>query len=176
MSGCDVDRARRVVAVVAASVLFTDQASKRIAVEVLDGASRTWGPVHLHVIHNSGGPFGLATGATPLWVALTVVGGVIAALGLIVVRRVDVSTVALAVMAGGAFGNLVDRITSAGPDRGAVIDWLSITPYPRVFNLGDVALRAGAVALIVASIRNWEPGSRSTAQVDATQRESVDLR
>ena len=176
MSGCDVDRARRVVAVVAASVLVTDQASKWIAVELLDGASRTWGPVHLHVIHNSGGPFGLATGATPLWVALTVVGGVVAGAGLLVVRRVNAFTVALAVMAGGVFGNLVDRIINSGPNRGAVIDWLSVTPYPRVFNLADVALRVGAVALVVASILKREPDTGYTAQVDATPSESVDLR
>ncbi len=147
------NRARRVAAIVTAAVLVADQATKLIAVQMLDGTRRSWGPVHLHVIHNSGGPFGLATGATPLWVALTVIGGVIAGVGLLVVRRVDEFTVALAVMAGGVFGNLVDRIVASGPDRGAVIDWLRVTPYPRVFNLADVALRVGAVALVVAAIR-----------------------
>lgn len=169
-------KARRVAAMVTATVLVADQASKLIAVEMLDGTSRTWGPVRLHVIHNSGGPFGLATGATPLWIALTVVGGVVAGVGLLVVRRVDAFTLALAVMAGGVFGNLVDRIISSGPNRGAVIDWMRVTPYPRVFNLADVALRAGAVALVVASILKREPDTNDTAQVDATPSESVDLR
>jgi signal peptidase II len=49
---------------------------------------------------------------------------------------------ALALLAGGAVGNLVDRIRV-----GAVIDYLDVHIWP-VFNLADLAVTAGAGLLI----------------------------
>ena len=51
---------------------------------------------------------------------------------------------ALAVVLGGAVGNLIDRLAN-----GAVTDWVGISWYPATFNLGDVAIRGGVVVALV---------------------------
>jgi signal peptidase II len=56
-------------------------------------------------------------------------------------------------VAGGAAGNLADRLLrSPGPGRGAVVDWIHVAGYPATFNLADVAIRAGVVAALVATL------------------------
>jgi len=53
----------------------------------------------------------------------------------------------LQVIAAGAAGNAIDRFgRSPGPGRGAVVDWIKAPFYGPVFNLADVALRAGGCA------------------------------
>lgn len=55
--------------------------------------------------------------------------------------------VALALLAGGAVGNLIDRVRV-----GAVIDYLDLQVWP-VFNLADLAITAGAGLLLLALAR-----------------------
>ncbi len=50
----------------------------------------------------------------------------------------------LAVMAGGALGNVVSRIHS-----GRVTDFIRISGWPGIFNLADVAIRLGGLWLII---------------------------
>ena len=70
------------------------------------------------------------------------------------VRRSDLSgleLVAGALFVGGGFGNLVDRAA-----RGSVIDFVVIGRgrlSTNVFNVADVALVAGVVLFLVASLR-----------------------
>jgi len=70
------------------------------------------------------------------------------------VKRVELGpAIAVGVVLGGGVGNVVDRFVRApGIARGEVVDWIAVDPYPRVFNFADVALRAGAVALVVAAL------------------------
>lgn len=59
----------------------------------------------------------------------------------------------VALLAGGAIGNLIDRIR-----LGAVIDYLDVRVWP-VFNLADVAITVGAALLILTfAVR---PGTQS---------------
>lgn len=58
----------------------------------------------------------------------------------------------LALLAGGALGNLADRLRV-----GAVIDYIDLRVWP-VFNLADVAVTAGAALLILTLLR---PGPRA---------------
>src|SRR5256712_2486751 len=51
---------------------------------------------------------------------------------------------ALALLAGGAAGNLIDRVR-----LGAVIDYIDLRIWP-VFNLADIAVTAGAALLIIS--------------------------
>ena len=53
---------------------------------------------------------------------------------------------ALALLAGGALGNLVDRVR-----LGAVIDYVDLRVWP-VFNLADVAVTIGAALLILSLV------------------------
>jgi signal peptidase II len=70
----------------------------------------------------------------------------------------------LGLVLGGAVGNLVDRLVRApDPFRGAVVDWLRVSPYRPVFNIADVALRVGGVLLIVALLRSDRMSKVETA-------------
>jgi signal peptidase II len=75
-------------------------------------------------------------------------------------------TVAIALMAGGAFGNIIDRIR-----QGAVTDFLDfhfIGWHWPTFNFADVFICVGAVSLVIASIvATAASGSKNTERDDA---------
>ena len=141
-------------------VAIADQLSKITAIAVLGDGERSIGPFRFVIVHNQGGPFGIATGASLFWTVLTlavVVAAIIAVAGDKLQLR---PALALGAVIGGGLGNLTDRLfRSPGGGEGAVIDWIEIDPYPRIFNLADVALRGGAVILVIAMLaqRPTEP-------------------
>lgn len=158
--------------IVAGSVVIADFITKQIAVAVL---SR--GPVPLlgdwlgfHLVYNPGAAFGLNVGQHSRWffmalalVALVVLGSM--------VRQTDASQHAklttLALICGGAVGNLIDRVRSP---RGVIdfIDvWIGPFHWP-TFNVADMAVSCGAVALAVIL---WLEGRRPAApsRVDAAE-------
>lgn len=57
------------------------------------------------------------------------------------------SQVGFALVLGGAFGNLVDRIV-----RGYVVDFIHVRGWP-VFNVADIAVVAGALMIALAHVR-----------------------
>jgi signal peptidase II len=59
----------------------------------------------------------------------------------------NLETAALLLVAGGALGNLIDRVA-----RGYVVDFVHVRHWP-VFNLADVWLAVGAALLLVAALR-----------------------
>jgi signal peptidase II len=62
--------------------------------------------------------------------------------------------VGLALIAGGALGNLTDRLTRGdGVFDGPVIDWIQFPNFP-VFNLADTSITFGVAALLWASWRS----------------------
>ena len=108
------------------------------------------GPLTLTSTHNQGIAFGLAGGSGDGIVLLT-----LAALGLILVlfaRTADVRGMWLAVglVAGGALGNLADRVRID-----AVTDFIDLPGWP-AFNLADVAITVGVVLLALALLRESE--------------------
>jgi signal peptidase II len=108
------------------------------------------GPLTLTNVHNRGVAFGLAGGSGDGLALLTV-----AALGLILflfARMADRRGmwVAVGLVAGGAFGNLADRIRA-----GAVTDFIDLPGWP-AFNLADVAITAGVALLALALLREAE--------------------
>jgi signal peptidase II len=73
-----------------------------------------------------------------------------AALAVALYRRrgtFNVETAALLFVAGGALGNLIDRVA-----RGYVVDFVHVQHWP-VFNMADVFLVVGAGLLVVAAYR-----------------------
>ncbi len=60
--------------------------------------------------------------------------------------------VATGLLAGGAIGNLIDRIRA-----GAVTDFIELGAWPP-FNLADVAITAGVVLLVLIYLREAEAG------------------
>jgi signal peptidase II len=147
------------VVAIAALVFALDQATKAWVLRALAGS----GPVtvipgffDLTLSRNTGGVFGLFAGAPSFGRRAFFVAATAVALGLIasLLRRWGpesrLLTVALSLVAGGALGNLVDRLRF-----GSVvdfIDWYWRGHHWYTFNVADSAITVGAVLLLVHSL------------------------
>ncbi len=140
-----------------ALVVGADQAAKAIAEANLTVGEKVdlLGPLGLTLTHNRGVAFGLAGGAGAPLVLLALV-----ALGVVGYLFARDPTrpwmwVATGLLAGGAIGNLVDRVAAD-----AVTDYIDIGSWP-AFNLADIAITFGIVLLVLLYLREAEkePGS-----------------
>ena len=113
--------------------------------------------VQLRLVYNQGAAFGLDVGAYSRWVFFA-----LAVIALIVLGSMVRSTrpgdrfrlLAIALVCGGAAGNLIDRIRSAQ----GVVDFVDIGVggwrWP-TFNVADSAITVGAIALALSL---WQEG------------------
>lgn len=141
------------VGAIVVAVVVLDQATKAWALDQLaDGPRAIIGSdVELALSRNTGGAFSLFQGFTPL---LALIAVVIAVVLVRAVRHADdrLSLVALALVLGGAVGNLIDRVfRSPGFLRGAVVDFVSVGSFP-TFNVADAAITIGAVLLVITLV------------------------
>ncbi|MBI2168945.1 MAG: signal peptidase II [Actinobacteria bacterium] len=138
----------------AGAIVALDQATKSWAVAALadEPANLVGDAVRLRLVRNSGSAFSLFTGWTPILGILAIV--LIVVLWRMGRQEADRATaIALAVVLGGALGNLSDRIFRApGFLSGAVIDFVDVGPWP-TFNVADSAITVGAVLLILRGLR-----------------------
>ena len=134
-------RPRR-VALLAALALLLDQVTKALAWRLL-AAPLPLGPLTLRRQANTGSGFGLFPGANALLALLTA--AVCAAIIYLLWRQPRSRAAAgLALVLGGALGNLGDRVV-----LGYVRDFLDLGFWP-VFNLADAAVTVGAALLLLA--------------------------
>lgn len=151
--------ARRSPFVVAALVVVLDQMTKSWAVNAL-----AEGRI-IHVVwtlrfslgFNSGMAFSKATGYGPLIGVVATVAVVWLSLSL---RRADSfgSAIGVALVTGGAAGNLLDRIfRGRGWLHGSVVDFIDLQWWP-VFNIADSAITVGGVILVAGVLLS--PGGR----------------
>ena len=107
------------------------------------------GPLKLLLAFNDGSAFSLGSGSGP----------VIAVLAMVIVvvvvwagrhYRTLTAAVIQGLVVGGAVGNLADRVLRAesGWFSGAVVDFLRLPNWP-IFNVADMAITGGALALVV---------------------------
>jgi len=135
-----------VLAGTALAILAADQITKALVRASFDiGESRPLisGVLWLTHVHNTGAAFGMFRGQQWFLIGVAVV--VLCAIGWVAVRvspESPVARAALAMIAAGALGNLVDRAASGG-----VTDFLDLGWFP-VFNVADISLDIG-VALLV---------------------------
>ena len=145
-------RAWALAGALCALVLAADQAAKA-AIEahlVLGERVEALGPLELTYVHNSGVAFGLAGGAGVGLVLTTALA--LAVVGWLLARNPTRKGmwVAVGLVAGGALGNLVDRIRAD-----AVTDFIHVGSWP-TFNLADVAISAGVILLVLIYLRDAE--------------------
>ncbi len=112
--------------------------------------------LQLHLLHNAGAAFSIATNRTTL---LSVFALVVATLIVMRARTFTHSgwSAAAGLVVGGIAGNLIDRIFRApGAFSGEVIDWIEVQHWP-TFNLADSSIVIGAVLAAVLVLRNIPP-------------------
>lgn len=145
-------------AALAVVVVILDQIAKNIVEHhiVLGEQVDVLGPLKFTLSHNEGVAFGLADGGGVLLVAITLI-----ALGVVLwlFARDPTRTgmwVATGLLAGGAFGNLIDRIR-----HGHVTDFIELPHWPP-FNLADCGITCGVIILLVIYIRETERAERDS--------------
>ena len=140
---------------------MADQVTKSIAVAHLRRPVALFGPFSLELSRNSGIAFSLAIGFALPIVLLGIVG--LVSFGW---TRRHVLTMPMAIaaglIAGGALGNLGDRLFRG--DGGAVVDFIHSTFWP-TFNIADSAVTCGCVMVFFLSFRHGD-GSESQSGTD----------
>jgi signal peptidase II len=144
-------RARALAVCIA--VIAADQVSKAVVRASLATGHHTGSFLGFRIAHakNTGVAFGFLGGGGALVIAVTVL-----ALGLVLVwfwRSPDRPGLWLAagLIAGGALGNLIDRIR-----LGSVTDFIDPPLWP-TFNVADMAITIGAVIIVLVTLA---PGER----------------
>ena len=139
--------------VVAALVVLVDQASKAWAEASLPPGREVTaihGWLWFRLARNTGATLGLFSGHNQLVSVLSLL--VVVAVGMVLLRGPAggmLGAGALGAIAGGAIGNLIDRVR-----LGAVTDFIEVHLWPTNFNLADAAIRIGVLVLVVALL--WE--------------------
>ncbi len=144
-----------------AATVAVDQLTKAIARALLDPSQSVpviEGVFHLTHVRNTGAAFGLMPGQRTLFIVTSTL--VLAAIGLYWWRvrpKGVLLSISLGLIAGGAIGNLIDRVIA-----GRVTDFFDLQIWP-VFNIADTSIVFGAVGLfawaILAPIEDQEPFS-----------------
>lgn len=147
-----------------------DHASKRVAESLLAGSpgvSLVGGAVRLELTFNQGAFLSLGAGLPESLRSLVLLGLVplfIAWLCLFFARTArgsNVQLVALGLLAGGGLANWLERLLNDG----FVTDFVSLGVgrlRTGIFNLADVAVLAGAAALLLLQRHAWPPPPRAT--------------
>jgi signal peptidase II len=145
-------RAWSLAGILCAVIVAGDQAAKaRIEADLIPGeVVDVLGPLKLTLAHNTGVAFGLAGGAGIGLVLVTL--GALVLIGYLFSRKPERPWmwVAVGLLAGGALGNLVDRIRAD-----AVTDYVDLGSWPP-FNLADVAITSGVLLLVLLYLLDAE--------------------
>ncbi len=132
----------------AAIIVVIDQITKRWVLQHFQlGESRVVAPfMNLTFVENTGTAFGLFQGNNKmmLLVAVVLLGALLYGARGLAERGGCWGATGVALVIGGAIGNMMDRIT-----HGRVIDFLDFKVWP-VFNVADSAITVGAVALAIS--------------------------
>ena len=145
----------------AAAIIVGDLVTKAIIRARLDRGDAWPDPDwNVRIVHftNTGAAFGILEGAGPLLIVTSVVG---VALILVYLFNPGMASpllrAGLALMLGGAVGNLIDR---AGDGR--VTDFIKFPEWP-AFNVADSAITIGVIILIWALVTQTQTGPEGDA-------------
>lgn len=145
-------RAWRLAGALCGLVVVVDQAAKALVEDNLVPGEQVevLGPIGLTLAHNEGIAFGLARGGGAALVVLSCAALVF--VGILFARNPTRPGmwIAVGLLAGGALGNLADRIRV-----GAVTDFVDAFGWPP-FNLADVAITVGVAVLALTYSRDLD--------------------
>jgi signal peptidase II len=131
-------------------VFLADRLSKRWAAAYLGEHGPTQFNAYFSIqeTYNRGIAFGMFQGVGPLvgWLTVAVVVGMFIYLARLP-KEEKLMRVGLALIIGGALGNMIDRVTV-----GQVLDFIETPFRSGIFNVADVAINAGMVIIVLASI------------------------
>ena len=137
---------------IAATVIALDQIIKKVLVKALEGGSITVikNFFNLVYVENYGIAFGMFKNKTMFFITTQSIISIFIAFMIYRFHNKSIPvTICLSLILGGAIGNLIDRIRV-----GYVIDYLSFTIFPPVFNLADSAIVVGAILLSLILVFN----------------------
>jgi signal peptidase II len=148
-----------------AGVMLLDQVTKQLVVRNLAHYDLIPLIDHLNLVrlHNTGAAFSMLSNAPP---AFFVVLGVVVSVGILIWLRRHPYTerllaAGLALILGGALGNVIDRVT-----RGYVVDFIDFywgTWHFAAFNVADMAISLGAGLLILDALLQWRRERKAKA-------------
>lgn len=131
----------------AALVFAADRLTKYFAIKCMalgESVKVIPGIFHITLVFNDGAAFGLLRNCAAFFIAFSLIVIVLIVLVLYRSRRLEIAqAVSIALVFGGAAGNLVDRIKF-----GYVIDFLDFRVWP-VFNIADSAITIGVSLMII---------------------------
>lgn len=163
---------RKVSALTALLVVVVDQLTKHWALNALDNdhVIHVVGSLQFNLGFNTGMAFSQAEGIGPV---IGVVGLVVVAFLLIGLRRDTVpGSLAVGLVAGGAAGNIVDRMFRGdGWFHGAVVDFIDLQWWP-IFNVADMGIVCGAIALVISSLmpeKDASPDNDASSETPSTE-------
>lgn len=156
----------------AAVVLLVDQLTKHWALQELQtrNIDLFW-TLRLNLVFNEGTAFSLGGGMGWLFGPLALGVSVVLLRWAMRLRSLG-ARLAIGAIVGGALGNLLDRAFRAGDGflGGRVVDFLDLQWWP-VFNVADIGIVVGAVALVVIGLVR---GDDAYATVDAPDEAATD--
>lgn len=145
------------LALLIVAIIALDQWTKVLAREHLSPFPRTYAGGLLSLLHTENEGAFLSLGSTlPQATRALIFSGavsvaVLVALGLLILRRVHgADAIAVALIAAGGIGNLIDRLGRGG----RVTDFLYLSAGPLhtgVFNVADIAITGGVLWLLASS-------------------------
>ena len=131
-------------------VFLADRLSKQWATSYLTehGPAQINAYFSIQETYNEGIAFGMFQGIGPLigWLTIAVVAGLF--IYLVCLPKKDrLTKIGLALIIGGALGNMVDRVTT-----GRVLDFIETPLRSSIFNVADIAINVGMITVILATI------------------------
>lgn len=151
---------------ISAAIMLLDQVSKQLIVRQLGWFDVMPVMPHFNLVHmrNTGAAFSMLSSAPPVFFILL---GTVVSVGILWWLRRNprgqtLVAVALALILGGALGNVIDRAT-----RGYVVDFLDFywgSWHFAAFNVADMAISAGAGLLILDMILDARRGKAAGAE------------
>lgn len=170
-----------IVVLLGAVILVLDQVSKNWAVAnlpLLEPQPFLGELLQLTLLYNTGAAWGMGAEITPVVTVLQM--GIAAGVVVFAVKAVRSPwyAIALALILGGALGNIHDRLLrEPGPFHGGVVDFLELPHWP-VFNVADMGVVGGAVLVVLLGVLGvaTDPGAtyRETRATETSAPEEGD--